>query len=263
MTFAFEASNEETMMEILGILYSFCKSHDHRIPEIHGFSKADLGIYGELDDEGDEAEQSAQAESAPVGRGSSSLLTRKSYEGSEIVVTASEVPTEMASLEQRSSKRAALRTPMRLFSRRRKRTPKQEPLDKPVSENHRGSTEAKNQGSPEITLHSGPESVLGEDTIQETKIKDDHVKANEAQLSLLLDAVSNGGNSVEEYRTRITEELSALQEASVHEVLESSRAMERVRLELVSTLDFVDDLEESLSMLSTKLKLVQENMSGT
>jgi hypothetical protein len=76
----------------------------------------------------------------------------------------------------------------------------------------------------------------------------------DTQLAGLLDAVTVGASSVEELRARLAAELSALEDANVHDVLGSAAAAERALGELSSSLGLLDDLDESLAMFDAKLR---------
>lgn len=257
---AFEAIDEDTRMEILGILYSFCRSHERRTPQIDGFTKDDLGMYGELGEDGAESEYTEEIDLAEQNVGhpilDSNESTAISFNAEETKNSCYMEMTNTAhdnSLIQSPSKTQEPRKPRKLWSIRRDKAARRINHDDVASQN----TIKKYPSKGLMPLYSEEDitELAEEPTTVEKQI-------NEAQIGALFDIIAIEGKCLEDYRLGISNELFALQEASVHEILENSNYSNQVENEINSTMNIVDELEEGLGMLNTKIQLVQDNMSG-
>lgn len=78
----------------------------------------------------------------------------------------------------------------------------------------------------------------------------------------LVETVSQSSTtSLEDVRQKLLTELSALNDASVHELLECEDSVANMETELRTTLGFLDDLEETVSIFDSKLHFVRDYMS--
>lgn len=78
----------------------------------------------------------------------------------------------------------------------------------------------------------------------------------------LVETISQSSTtSLEDVRQKLLTELSALNDASVHELLECEDSVVNMETELLTTLGFLDDLEETVSIFDSKLHFVRDYMS--
>ncbi|PRW58682.1 exocyst complex component SEC3A [Chlorella sorokiniana] len=82
------------------------------------------------------------------------------------------------------------------------------------------------------------------------------------QIQSLLEMVSVGAASMEELQQRLEAELAALEDASVHEILENGELVGRVLGELGGTLRLLDDLEENLAVFDARLRHMREDIAA-
>lgn len=213
---AFEAASDADRGEILGLLYSFCKSHEQRSPVLLGIKKSELGSYGD-ELEGEDEENDVDDTITEV---------------SETTETAATTPT----------KGSVGSSPRKHRSPRRHRSP---------------SKSARKSARP-LVMPDNERSL----SIPDAEMSAAWSSKQESQLAGLVDAVAGGEASLGEVRARLVAEQGALEDANVHELLESAAAAGVIENEIGMTLGFVDDLEEALQMFDAKLRHMREDMAA-
>ena len=214
---AFEAASDVDRAEILGLLYSFCKSHEQRSPLLLGIRKKELGSYGEELDEEDE-------------------------DADDTITEVSET-TEIAEISPRKSEGGSIEvSPTKMRSPRR----------------HSPSKSSTKKAARQLNLPDPERSV----SIPDAEMGAAWSAKQDAQLAGLVDAVAGGEASLGEVRSRLVAEQAALEDANVHELLESAAAAGVIENEIGATLGFVDDLEEALQMFDAKLRHMREDMAA-
>jgi len=213
---AFQASSQEARTELLGVLYSFCRSHEKRTPVLVGLRRGDLGEYADLDGDEDEEESSAL--------------------DADDVESGSPAGPSPAAGAKRGSSRG----------------------DDPATPDPRSSLERKLNAA----MAQGRDGSSGGLVVVDSDAASSWADRQDAQLGSLLDAVAGGNASLEVVRSRLEAELAALDDANVHELLESDAAAGQVLEGVSATLGCVDDLEETLGMFDAKLRHMREDMSG-
>uniref|UniRef100_A0A1D2A267 Exocyst complex component Sec3 coiled-coil domain-containing protein n=1 Tax=Auxenochlorella protothecoides TaxID=3075 RepID=A0A1D2A267_AUXPR len=82
------------------------------------------------------------------------------------------------------------------------------------------------------------------------------------QLETLLALVAGAGGSLEEVTLQLTTELEALEDAGVHELLESEDQVLSLRQDLDATIGLLDDLEDNLSIFDAKMGLMRQDVAA-
>jgi hypothetical protein len=241
--FAFKAPDAAARAELLGILYTFCKSYEQRQPELVGIKKADLGVYadiGESDDDDDDDDEASTAATPDNHRAANlenavTLLSGRT----ETSRTTGGFESGSGSLQQPNSTAASV------------------PQEESASRHTRLADSAER---PLPAVGQGAQQLSNVDVDVDISNSIDKVHLDDAQLDSLLDAVAGGASSVKDFRARLTAEMAALQGADVHELLESSSAAKGIEAEISATLGFVDDLKDALGIFDIKFRHVKENM---
>eukprot|EP00887_Chlorella_sp_A99_P005461 scaffold1.g5461.t1 len=85
----------------------------------------------------------------------------------------------------------------------------------------------------------------------------------EQQVQSMLEMISTGASSVEELRERLGAELAALEDAQVHEILETERGplVGGVLSALDASVCMLDDLEDNLALFDAKLRHMREHIT--
>lgn len=241
---AFECSTVQERAEIVGVIYSFCKSHEKVVPELRGIGKSDLGMYGESS--GDEEDEEAwgvdgdPTMSGPVLIRSEDGTYETQQQGSSSATIAVSVQGVTPPVTHQALHGSW--------------------TTEGVSASHTINT-LRNDSITPLKQHmtAGQENRMTPMTVNAvTQLARDAQRAD-----ILLDAVSEGAHSLEDACKRISEELHALEEANVHELLESYVASLRISDGLFSALGYLDDLEESIGMFDQKLRHLSQSMAGT
>jgi hypothetical protein len=85
----------------------------------------------------------------------------------------------------------------------------------------------------------------------------------DAEVSELLDAAAAGGaTNVEEVSARLADELAALEDANVHDLLEAAPRADALAGGLAACLDLLDDVDMTLGLLDAKLRHMREDISA-
>ncbi len=138
-------------------------------------------------------------------------------------------------------------------------------LDKKLSKKGTEFSDINNNNSSMVPGGVGQHQQRGASTslsVAEAEMDAAWSARQDTQLASLLDAIAGGGTSLNDVRSRLTAELAALEGANVHELLESAAAAGNIEQEIGSTLEHVDDLEETLGMLDAKLRHMREDMAA-
>lgn len=231
----FECTGVEARSELIGILYSFSRSHEHVSPELVGISKRDLGVYGEGSDDEDEStvvsheeytEEDGAVSQPEVARGEEK--EHGGRDGDDRIKVKKEEGTDVASglmLHESAD------TSMALSS---------------------GKVSRKQSKKSELIRRQ----ITRRDSMY-------NVKREAIRADALLDALSEGASSLEDACVRISQELRAVEDANVHELLESSQAVKDVNDNLFSVMGYLDDVEETVGIFDLKLRHLRESMAGT
>lgn len=240
---SFEASSDASRGEIIGLLYSFCKSHEERSPLVVGLQRAEMGMYADVleDDEYDDADEE-YGKGNIIGEDSSSQM---------IITPRNTLESTYTNTTPIATNSAAAGSPGADVVGGGDRRPTRKVVFGGI---HDG--DGFNNVSGVQQRNSTSLSVV------EAEMNAAWSARQDTQLASLLDAVAGGGTSLNDVRSRLTAELAALQGANVHELLESAAAAGSIEHEIGSTLEFVDDLEETLGMLDAKLRHMREDMAA-
>ncbi|KAI3433569.1 hypothetical protein D9Q98_003380 [Chlorella vulgaris] len=186
---AFEVRTALVRLELLGLLYSFCRTHENRSPQVVGIDISELENSAALySDSG-----SQQAEAA-VGQAAKALL----------------------------------------------------------KEGAGGREEDGGDGG-------GAGGGLGD------RDGDAHPlwgQREDRQIQSLLEMVSVGAASMEELQERLETELAALEDASVHEMLENGGAVQAVLGDLGGAISLLDDLGENLDLFDARLRHMRADIAA-
>lgn len=241
---SFEASSDAARGEIIGLLYTFCKSHEKRSPLLLGLKRAEMGMYADVLEDNESDEDDEEGRSTVVGEDSQSsqmmVTPRNTMEsGGYTGIGASPMSTDATPLDD-----GFAHTKNNLGG----------VLDNKMSTRgvEFGATTASGQHQRTSISLSAAEAEM--DAVWSAR--------QDIQIASLLEAVAGGGTSLNDVRSRLAAELSALEGANVHELLESAAAAGEIEQEIGSTLEFVDDLEETLGMLDAKLRHMREDMAA-
>ena len=282
--YAFEASSDAARGEIIGLLYSFCRSHEKMAPEVKGVSRGEMGAYRDvLDDEDAEnaeemglgAEKNANAHSddgRQLGDGDDDGIDgtpprnkqgEGDGEGSSIRTTTTPAtpPPPFSTPSSTSSP-----TPLTSTSSLTKQQLMKKKKSSSVPFMPRISSEDLDASTSPTPLVSNRRQQQQRSSTLNLSVAETDLDAawsarQDAQLSGLLDAVAGGATSLGDARERLETELNALIGANVHELLESAAAADVIESEIGTTLGFVDDLEETLQMFDAKLRHMRDDMS--
>ena len=241
---AFEAASDEVRGEIIGLLYSFCKSHEGRSPAMVGVTRADLGVYAEVLDEEDA--ENGDDDDLMIVREDSEMTPSKTIDS----FATTDISPGSSSLQHSASAPSPGITSAAGKTVLQKRKP---PFHQAVAGGGGGG--------------AGDNGVLGgRGSLQLSQAEADLEAAwsvrQDAQLAGLMDAIAGGASSIEDIRSRLADEVSALEGANVHELLESAAAAGVIEEEIGATLGFVDDVEETLQMFDAKLRYMREDMAA-
>lgn len=233
---AFECPTEEIRTEMLGVVYSFCRSHENIVPELVGLTRKDLGLFGEFSDEEDVEEDEEDDTNDGI------------LEGNALD------QNDGIKQEDRSKNESELHTPVKQnkdgekASVRRSRTELKSSLD-----NHQ-LKETKQ------TPTTAERLVRRVTTLPGWRDKPRNKSIETIRADILLDAISDGANSLEDACAKISLELQALDDANTHELLEMEDSCTRMNNDLFTTLGYLDDLEETIAMFDTKLKHLSDDI---
>jgi len=238
---SFEASSDVVRGEIIGLLYSFCKSHENKSPLLVGLKRVEMGMYADVleDDEYDDEE---------YGNGSHGNILGEDSNSQMIITPRNTLESNYAQTPPLSNESATTATP----------------------DTDAGVLDGGKKQSRKVAfggIHDGSNNIAGAQQRSTLSLVESEMDAawsarQDTQLASLLDAVAGGGTSLNDVRSRLTAELAALEGANVHELLESAAAAGGIEHEIGSTLEFVDDLEETLGMLDAKLRHMREDMAA-
>ncbi|KAL4419022.1 hypothetical protein ABPG77_010009, partial [Micractinium sp. CCAP 211/92] len=174
---AFEVRSAAVRLELLGTLYTFCRTHEKQAPQVSGIAASEL--------ESSAAQYNKQVAEASVGQTARVLLKEAVQEG----------------------------------------VPAAEDSDDDAANPLWGQREDK-------------------------------------QIQSLLEMVAGGAASMDELQQRLETELAALEDASVHEILENGAQVSRVLGELGGALGLLEDLEENLGIFDAKLRHMREDIAA-
>lgn len=229
---AFECPTKEMRAEMLGVVYSFCKSHEQRVPELVGLTRKDLGLFGEFsdDEEDDEGE-------VDVGNEEQSEI--QGHEEEERFGTVGEMGVPPRTPGPEKQREGMIR-----------RVQTESVLHADDEQEMRPLVSATTEGFVRrVTTLPG----WGEKS---------HKKSMETiRADILLDAISEGANSLEDACAKISLELQALDDANTHELLELDGACTGITNDIFTTLGYLDDLEETIAMFDMKLTHLSDDIS--
>jgi hypothetical protein len=246
---SFEASSDAARGEVIGLLYSFCRSHEKTSPVLVGLRRAEMGMYAEVleEDEEDDLFQEEDSSSALAGEDSASKMmtprnTTLENQFANTPLTDEGVVGDGGAADARNNNIN--------FTGGDKN---------PSTFNNSASIV---HGRGEGGQQQKQQRVNGGLSAVEAEMDAAWSARQDTQLASLLDAIAGGGTSLNDVRSRLTAELAALEGANVHELLESAAAAGNIQLEIGSTLEMVDDIEETLGMLDAKLRHMREDMAA-
>ncbi|KAI8107664.1 hypothetical protein M9435_002692 [Picochlorum sp. BPE23] len=207
---AFECVSEEERAELLGVVFSFCKSHEKVVPVLVGVKRRDLGVYGELSSSEEESDEEKET---PVVVDTQRDEERTTSSSMDMQPT---VPS--VALQQQATVK---------------------------HEESSGTVQKKK---------TYPSSIVGR---KETA----YSMRENIRADVLLDAVSEGASSLEDACRKISSELQALDDANIHELLESRVRSNRIHDGIFTTLGCLDDLEETIGMFELKLRHLKDDVA--
>ena len=223
---AFDCGTEEVRRELLGVVYSFCRGHEGVEPVLVGLTRGDLGEYGELLED----EEKENAVERDHGQ-------------------ASQSPEQ----EQDDVEDAY----------RSRNEPRRSATDDGVL--HKSNTTAMKQQSMEYGVGGARRTMTamplrhGED-VHQAAITTSSINIHRADV--LLDAVSDGASSLEDACRIIQCELQAMDDANIHELLESDETcLTRIGDGVFATLGYLDDVDETITMFDLKLRHMRDTLS--
>lgn len=208
----YECATEEEQWELLGVVYSFCRDHEGVVPKLLGVSRADLGVYGEGED--DESDVDVVDDDDDNGRVSASDGERDAERDVERDGTG-----EAASTPKPSS---APLLPSQAIDGTSKTTTKTAPAP---NANDKTPTRSKRR--------------------QSNNNDNDNGNIEAIRADILLDAIADGASSLEDACVMITRERRALDDANMHELLELASVSRRIHSDVLSAVSDLDDLEDA------------------
>lgn len=277
---AFEAASEATRTELIGILYSFCKSHEKKVPTLLGIHRNDLGVYGQLSDheddddnkdrekDDDEYDDDEEDDSNFYGDKIDRKKDHTADDNNDKGRSATLMNTLPSDPLHPSYKETSFPSMMKSYSMPVKSSDSGEGRNLRSSILPGGGITMQHRSM----MHTVPGTrddtgvpPLGATQSSMHDVADEEAawtKQNEKEITAILDAVAGRAACLEEAQHKVNMELSALHDANVHELLESAANAAVIQDELRKTLGFVDDLEETLGMFDAKLRHIQDDMSA-
>jgi hypothetical protein len=229
---AFECPTKEIRAEMLGVVYSFCKSHEGIVPELVGLTRKDLGLFGEFSDEEDEDEEEINVQN------------------SNEIIRGDKSPSDDTALKQTEEDEPCTPVPRKHAEATIRRSQTETML-------HDEDTQEKKPRVP-ITTEGFVRRVT---TLPGWREKSNKKSMETIRADILLDAISEGANSLEDACARISLELEALDDANTHELLELDDACRGITNDIFTTLGYLDDLEETVVMFTMKLTHLSDDIS--
>ena len=209
---AFECVSGEERAELLGVVFSFCKSHEKVVPVLVGVRRKDLGVYGELSSSEEDSDEEATAV-VETQRGEEATASANTCDSSSMDMQPT-VPS--VGLQQQATVKESF-----------------------------GTVQKKK---------TYPSSIISR---KETA----YSMRENIRADVLLDAVAEGASSLEDACTKISSELQALDDANIHELLESRVRSNRIHDGIFTTLGCLDDLEETIGMFELKLRHLKDDVA--
>lgn len=224
---AFECPTEDMRAEMLGVVYSFCKSHEHVVPKLVGLTRKDLGLFGEFSDEEEElisGDEEMAVEADPV-----------------VVEDECRTPTIAAADKDRD--RDARRAVRRSHTDTRGGDTGMERPD------HCPTPMTAERFVRRVTTLPGWSDARQKKSMETIR------------ADILLNAISEGANSLEDACATISLELRALDDANTHELLELDHVCTAINNDIYTVLGHLDDIEETVAMFDMKLTHLSDDIS--
>ena len=228
----YECATEEEQWELLGVVYSFCRDHEGVVPKLLGVSRADLGVYGE----GEDDESDVDVDNDDNGRVGASDGERDA----ERVGTGEAASTPVVD------------------------GPAGMPPSAPKPSSASLLTSQAIDGTSNATTKTAPAPNANDKTPTRSKRRqsnnnNDSIEAIRADI--LLDAIADGASSLEDACVMITRERRALDDANMHELLELASVSRRVHSDVLSAVSDLDDLEDAFhGQFDAKLRHVPKSV---